>query len=72
MKNVFFNGWMSAHIQTNSCKLENIGSKVRRHEHEVKGLPIQGNVLWIQTVPVKRVLKLFPKSTVHLSDIISK
>ena len=47
---------MNAHTQTNSRKLENMGSKVRRHEHEVKGLPGQGNVLWIQTVPVEHVL----------------
>ena len=63
---------MNAQLQTNSRKLENMGSRVQRHEHEVKGLPAQGNVLRIQTVPVERVLTLFPKSTVHLSDIISK
>ena len=33
-----------------------MGSRVQRHEHEVKGLPAQGNVLWIQTVSVEHVL----------------
>ena len=47
---------MNAQSQTNSRKLENMGSRVQRHEHEVKGLPAQGNVLWIQTVPVEHVL----------------
>ena len=47
---------MNAQTQTNSRKFENMGSKVQRHEHEVKGLPAQGNVLWIQTVSVDHVL----------------
>ena len=47
---------MNAHTQTNSHKLENMGSSVQRHEHEVKGLPAQGNVLRIHFVPVEHVL----------------
>ena len=47
---------MNAQTQTNSHKLENMGSRVQRHEHEVKGLPAPGNVLWIQTVSVEHVL----------------
>ena len=71
MKNVF-NGWMNAHIQTNSRKLENIGSKVRRHEHEVKMSTHPRKCTKDSNCTCRTGSKLFPKSTVHLSDIISK
>ena len=58
------------HINTHN--LENMGSRVRRHEHGVKRSNHLKECTKDSFVLVEHVLKLFPKSTVHLSDMISK
>ena len=62
---------MNEYTHINTHNLENMGSRVRRHEHGVTRSNHPKKCTKDSFVPVEHVLKWFPKSTVRLSDIIS-